>query len=187
MKDVLHDALKWIDYNRGTVLALAMLATVLVLMMGCQPTAIWNGESLTADEIEAKVEEEKEAVAEEVAARQAEIAEIVANATRLQAEASAMLSNAEAAGVQLDESARAKYDALQARAEKALSVIDAKYQQIETLLNLGMELGSQAAAGTPMAAAIPYAGSVLAALLLGRWDKSRADRKIAEQKAQLKV
>ena len=184
MKDALHAALKWIDYNRYTFLSLLLLVAVIIgSMAGCQPRALFSGQQLTAEEIQEQAAAEQEAIAAEVAAKKAELAAQIAEAVKMQNDAAAIVTAAEAAGQQLDEATRAKLDALQTRIDKALDVIDAKYAQIETLLNMGIDTATTAAAGTPAAGIVPTIGLALATLLLGRRDKSRADKRIAELKA----
>ena len=178
MKDNIHAALKWISYNRNTVFfGIVVLLVVAMGFIGCQPTAAWNGNRLTEAEINM-----------EVATRTAEIEaatdEAKLEASKLLTEANQYIQQAATITEAADKAAQRDLSLLTAKATAAKDEIEAKWQQWEGLISLGVNLGNEAATGNLTPALIMSGITGALGLLFGRRDKKRTDEAAAMYKAK---
>lgn len=173
MSDYLHAGLKWVSYNRWTVLGILMVALALSLA-SCQATATWNGEDMTADQIEA-------VVAEEAAALEQTHAEIVHGAERKVEIAEQMIAEATAEAELAGTTLARRMELLAEKKALAEATIQRTYDEWEAWATFGSGVIIDNGL-VPPAVASAITGAL--ALLLGRKDKSRADSKVTSLKAE---
>ncbi len=177
--DILHRVLKWVDYNRYSVLGALLLAVALVIGFGCEPKASWQGQKLTEAEIAVSVVDETAAIEAEADEGQRAVEAKMAIAERLIAEARADEKY-------LDKSAQRRLSTLSQKFGLAREVIAEKWERLNTLLTLGLDVGTSAMAGNLTAALVTGAIGTALGVLLGRKDKARTDKVAADLKEKLK-
>ena len=165
MRDFIHDAIKWIDHNRYTVIGAAALAGLLALG-GCSQfdgkvVSSQTGELLDRDELRGEFVEASQAI-------ESRYAEALAQARQAQAELEQIQTQAEDTEADFAADLEAIDDEIAARGELFGAVTDAITQAGVTAPWLGPLTGI---------GGLIFGGGVFA-------DNRRKDKKILEEKAK---
>lgn len=126
MPDLIHAIAKRIDYDRYTVMAIIIVAIILGMAVGCQPTAKspFDGQKVTQLQLEAQVKAEQARIDAKVKTADLTYQQTIAD---LQAEATAGQVKAQAAMDQIEQDKQAIQIALEAMTQVAAAAAGPQY------------------------------------------------------------